>query len=1325
MIGRAGKVDGTNILDFGASITLNNTDNNGISRNNSTDVRIVADKIDFQSQINADAIIVESLKDINVAQVLNAVANGYVDLRTYGDKSNISIAAEIKVSTGSSEDGKGSGWVRMVSADGAIINTNGSRIIGSDAHLMLKAKNGIGSDTAAVLTEVGTLTAATSLHGKGDIFIEEADSLKLTNLEKTATVVNQGFTLPQVSVTPIWMQQNQWVSQLSDDWRGLITDGNESYAVAAGNGNASINLLAQDSLLNLASGSITGRTENANITLTADDINFRSGANQVNGIGNLTIQANQLAWNYVLGSAAENSAGQDLNDLGIDNPNMMELSSLDLAAISGDFDTVTIGRTDAGNQMTIGDVIQGTTGKMVETPRNPQSYQPEFRNTSIIKTDHLDIRGDIRAPGEIFTVEARTVQVNSQNFHNPNGKPDSGITAANLTMNISEQMVVSGWLRGTKNVNINVQGSTGTKALINYEDGVNSLRTDIGSDITVLESNGLVEIKASGSIKIAGLVEAKGINSDIKIAADTTTTIMEGGVVAAREDEGNIWITAGEVVTVDSGGAVTAGARFDDIDGKPTAVKTGEGADVTIISPHELVIKGTVTSSDEMKLIAGSPLNNYYDDYFSKLPQDAKGNDHYLSAIKEDQFAMLITGTLTSLADDTRLELIAKDDIIIRGNIDVLGKNSDLKISTPTWTYIEGLLNVQDNITILGGFDAEGNSTNKANTAGSSVYVHGTARINTKQAGSSINIKGAQDVDILGAVVAGGTIGETGVTWAGNDSTVTVTAGQQLFLDSGLLASKSVTMNGGIASADDNEIGLLVTTAGGATAMGLTSDGSGGLIATNNAGNMQMMGTLVSGGKLNQKFDNDGNLISQTIDWSGNYGEIKIKSEGQAFIGGKTVNKQGEAIETGGYLFANNHIQVSGGAHSSGTGAYIQATSELVTHAANGSIEINAAQDADVQGLLAPGGEVTTVRDSKGSYMGRYVTDFGGDSTIKITAEHQVRIGQTLRAGKQIDLIGGIDPEQEGVNHSGKGMVLYGSTQISTWRENSQINLNAPGRIDILAPAHTNEIEASGFYELATGVVSKDVTLKLRLDKVDFVIEADVTLPVSVTADNTQVAELMADLDRVIKEATWKVVSTQDANITSVGDTYSGFDDSDMKVKVREGRLMLTSSYEITLLQDGSTNADKLGFTNLTTDLTSTLPYTIKADQIGSVVTIGAPEGPNGKLYIAGKVLGYEAINLNSGTSPDGIDIDIDLDSTGLLETRDGSIEIKVGTFGTVKGDIIAGGVGSDIILSAENTLELYGSLTANDEVRISAGKEIVENQISIHTFGTSKLMHV
>ncbi len=90
-----------------------------------------------------------------------------------------------------------------------------------------------------------------------------------------------------------------------------------------------------------------------------------------------------------------------------------------------------------------------------------------------------------------------------------------------------------------------------------------------------------------------------------------------------------------------------------------------------------------------------------------------------------------------------------------------------------------------------------------ANSRGSNVYVHGTSRIRTTKAGSSITITGAKDVDILGSVVAGGEIGANGVTFAGNDSTVVVTAGEQLFLDTGLLASKSVTINGGIAGSDD------------------------------------------------------------------------------------------------------------------------------------------------------------------------------------------------------------------------------------------------------------------------------------------------------------------------------------------------------------------------------------------------------------------------------------------------------------------------------------------------------------------------------------------
>ena len=797
--------------------------------------------------------------------------------------------------------------------------------------------------------------------------------------------------------------------------------------------------------------------------------------------------------------------------------------------------------------------------------------------------------------------------------------------------------------------------------------------------------------------------------------------VKKGGVVAARGDNAQIDIGAGQVVLIDAGGAVTAGARFDDINGKPTAVKTGDGADVRIVSPRELVIKGTVTSSDQMLLSAGSPLNSYKADYFDLLPKDARGKDHYLKQIGEDQFSILMTGTLTSLADNTTLKLEADNDIIIRGNINVLGQNSDLKVRSNTYIYEEGFMDVQRNIDILGGFNAAGNSTGGASTEGSSVYVHTTSRINTRQAGSQLNIKGAKDVDILGAVVAGGTIGENGVTWAGSDSVVNVTAGEQVFLDTGLLASKAVNIQGGIAGADDKGLGVLITPAGGATAGGYSSDNTGGIITIKSQSNLEIMGWLVSGGKLNQVFEN-GVLKSQTIDWSGNKGLIRVEVEGQAFIGGNTVNKQGEPIETGGYLYANDRIEVIG-KQTTGTGVYIQASSELVTHAADGSIFVKSSSDADIQGLLLPGGDITQVRDANGTYLGRLLTNFNGNSTVRVEADDQIRVGQDLRAGKSIDLVGGDDPIEPTIpgkiNYSGRGMVIYGSTQLSTWKENSTINLNAPGRIDILAPAHTNEIQAQGFIPMANGQLNQDVTLKLWLNKVDFEIEATIVLPASLTANNTKVEDLMADLQTLLDTSSWKVTRSNNAN-RAVGSSYvANASDRDLEVKLRNGHFMFAGPYKF-LMQNDSVNADQLGFTGLGSGVYSSLPYAINASQVGSKVSIGAPNGPNGKLYIAGKVISHDAINLYSGTSPDGVDIEVDW--TGRLETINASIAMNAGKFGVVRGEIVAGGVGSDIILSSNETLELYGSLTANDRITLNAGKTVKEGEASIRTFGTSRM---
>jgi len=70
-----------------------------------------------------------------------------------------------------------------------------------------------------------------------------------------------------------------------------------------------------------------------------------------------------------------------------------------------------------------------------------------------------------------------------------------------------------------------------------------------------------------------------------------------------------------------------------------------------------------------------------YSDYFSSIPDP----EHYL--IGHSRFSILLTGTLTTLAEDALLELSAPEDIIIRGNINVMGADSDLLIRSDLWVF--------------------------------------------------------------------------------------------------------------------------------------------------------------------------------------------------------------------------------------------------------------------------------------------------------------------------------------------------------------------------------------------------------------------------------------------------------------------------------------------------------------------------------------------------------------------------------------------------------------------------------------------------------------
>jgi hypothetical protein len=175
---------------------------------------------------------------------------------------------------------------------------------------------------------------------------------------------------------------------------------------------------------------------------------------------------------------------------------------------------------------------------------------------------------------------------------------------------------------------------------------------------------------------------------------------------------------------------------------------------------------------------------------------------------------------------------------------------------------------------------------------------------------------------------------------------------------------------------------------------------------------------------------------------------------------------------------------------------------------------------------------------------------------------------------------------------------------------------------------------------------------------------------------------------------------------------------------LRNSQITLGSAYPHRLLNT-SQNAALLGWTTTATSIDSSLPYVLYAPLANSVVNIGAPAGPNGKLYIGGKVLAHKAIHLFSGASDPGLTDDtqwVDLEVTGLLETLSGSITLSPNARTVLRGDVIARGETSDVIITATESIDLRGSLEAGRNVIVSAGSVVRPGTESIRTRGTSEI---
>ena len=1253
--------EGLTINDIGGTTQVVNNDNGGIVEMDDTDIAIYAYNV-IMPEFHGGSLLVDAPSGIRMDGKVHTRNSGAITLDAAGSGGALNLYGNLIVGSNTSENGLGGSTIELY-ADGVIrLDDTDIRAAAADTTIVADGVSNLIDTTVAGLTIHLNGTGSTT-----DIDVRETDSI---------------FS------------------------RGMTTS----------NGTIDIHLVASGSGLFVESGQLGTSGAGKHIHLLLGELDFKGGENSVYGTGELTIHAVDSVWTYLLGSAGETAAGEDLN--GGQDPSAMELSMRDVAALRDGFSKVTIGRTNAGNVMKVGDLYHSLIVKATNQARNVNAT---LKDEFLFLTDDLEIFGDIEGPNDLLTFMANTVRVFAVNHNLPDGAPDSGVFAKHVVFAVHERLTTGGWMIGRDAVTVQVLGTQAETSLI----------TDLSARIESQNANSAITINTSKAIKHAGTITVGGTGSTLDLDGATLVNILEGGIVQGSDANLLMDLTAGEIFQIDPGSGIVAGAVFDNSSGTPVAVLTGANSSVVINSPSELLIGGSVTTSGEMTLNAGTSLLDHSDVFNAIAALDP---EHYL--IGHSTYSVLLTGTLTTLGADSELRLSVEDDIIIRGNINVLGDRSDLLLQSEAWVYIEGFLKVTDSIRVLGGIAADGTDLGGADARGSSVYVHETAQMTTSDADSVIDIRGSQDVDLFGAIIAGGEASETGVAYTGNDASLMVAAGQQLYIDTGLLASLKVSVSGGVAGPGDvnlagEPLGLVVTTAGGLSAGGLSSTGQSGLVEIVGNGDIEMMGTIISGGRLVQTFDTNGILLSQEVAWLTPTSDVRIDVLGRAFVGGLTENINGEVVETGGYIRASREVEVVGGHHDSGTAVLVSPVSEVTTNNADGVIIFRSGQDAEVNGLVVPGGRVDTINDATGRFLGRVAVAFDGDSELRIEAAHQIRIGLEMQAGKTIDLIGGVDPVEPdpadgSLNLSGRGIVIIGSGRLVTHRADSAINLNAPGRVDILPPGHTQEIQAQGFMATADGVLANDVVLNVFVDKVDFDIEGLVRIFATDTADNNNVSDLLEDIQTAIENAVYTVTRSDNPNVL-VGSTYNDIADDpstsqtdpDLQMKLRNGHFLFTSPYKFQI-RTGSSNEALVGLDLSGGTLSSGLLRAIEASQLGSVVSIGAPAGPNGKLYIAGKVLAHDEIKLYSGTSPDGVDID--LEATGVLETVNGSIAFNAGVHGEIKGDVLARGAGSDVALGSAQSLVLRGLIEADDDITVSSGQNVVAGQDSVVVEATSQL---
>jgi hypothetical protein len=192
----------------------------------------------------------------------------------------------------------------------------------------------------------------------------------------------------------------------------------------------------------------------------------------------------------------------------------------------------------------------------------------------------------------------------------------------------------------------------------------------------------------------------------------------------------------------------------------------------------------------------------------------------------------------------------------------------------------------------------------------------------------------------------------------GPDSTLSITAGQQILLNNALAAAKSVTLTTtATPGSDDANTSIILDTVAGITAAGWTSDKSGGRVSMTAVGKVTLGGMVLSGGRAVQSFNSSGRLTGETINWSGELSTVLIRANGQLNLGISTLAESGASVDMGARIMASQLIDIAGGVSIDRISVRLPESAVLAVSNPDGVLKIKATQDAWLMGQMLAGGQ--------------------------------------------------------------------------------------------------------------------------------------------------------------------------------------------------------------------------------------------------------------------------------------------------------------------------------------------------------------------------------